>query len=206
MRMVFCVALINATAFVTRPAGTTLAVLFIGGGPLQPGQMLKGGPFPLNLALPLPGIDVAGHNKWIIEQIKKDPDSRVNRLITPDCVADDIIRDLTENDQVIGLKPYRFFSVTGEIAQCRIHEFLTHPQMEVAQRPLHQGEPVWIADGGAWRDDADGIPWPQRPGSDELRVAGHWQTKAGQTPDSPKPLRRPLPVTRRAGRSSSAAA
>lgn len=42
------------------PGGTTLAVLFIGAGPLQPAQMLKGGPFPFNLAFPLLSFDLPG--------------------------------------------------------------------------------------------------------------------------------------------------
>ena len=31
-----------------------------------------------------------------------------------------------------GAQPYRLFSVTGDVAQCRIHEFLTHAQLELA--------------------------------------------------------------------------
>jgi len=30
------------------------------------------------------------------------------------------------------MKPYRIYSTTGDIHQCRIHEFLTHDQMELA--------------------------------------------------------------------------
>ena len=85
----------------------------------------------LVLGTPTLGIDVDAHNRWCIEQIRQDPQSRMNRLVTPSCRVQDIERDVRERG-FIGLKPYRLFSTTGEIAQCRIHEFLTHEQLELA--------------------------------------------------------------------------
>jgi len=85
----------------------------------------------LVLGTPLPGIDVAAHNAWAVEQLQFDPQSRFNRLVTPECKIDDIRRDV-ERPGVIGLKPYRVYSVSGDIAQCRIHEFLPHEQLELA--------------------------------------------------------------------------
>lgn len=85
----------------------------------------------LSLGSPMPGIDVRQHNQWSIAEIQKDPQSRLNRLVTPACRLEDIERDVRERG-VIGLKPYRFFSVTGDIAQCRIHEFLPYEQLELA--------------------------------------------------------------------------
>ena len=85
----------------------------------------------LALGTPLSGIDVATHNHWCIEQIQQDPQSRMNRLVTPSCRLEDIERDVRQRG-MIGLKPYRIFSVTGEFAQCRIHEFLLHEQLELA--------------------------------------------------------------------------
>ena len=85
----------------------------------------------LVLGTPMPGIDVAAHNRWCIEQVRQDPQSRMNRLVTPSCRVQDIERDVREPG-FIGLKPYRLFSVTGDIAQCRIHEFLPHEQLELA--------------------------------------------------------------------------
>jgi predicted TIM-barrel fold metal-dependent hydrolase len=85
----------------------------------------------LVLGAPLPGIDVAAHNRWAIEEVKADPQSRLNVLVTPECDVEDIRRDV-QHACVIGLKPYRLFSVTGECAQCRIHEFLPHEQLELA--------------------------------------------------------------------------
>lgn len=85
----------------------------------------------LVLGTPSPGIDVAAHNRWAIEQLAGDPGSRMNRLVTPACRTDDIRRDI-EKLGFVGLKPYRLFSVTGDVAQCRIHEYLPHEQMELA--------------------------------------------------------------------------
>jgi predicted TIM-barrel fold metal-dependent hydrolase len=85
----------------------------------------------LVLGTPVVGIDVEAHNRWAIRQVQTDPLSRMNRLVTPNCRLEDIRRDVAQ-DGVIGLKPYRVFSITGDIAQCRIHEFLSHEQLELA--------------------------------------------------------------------------
>lgn len=85
----------------------------------------------LVLGTPSPGIDVDAHNRWAVDQVRRDPRSRMSRLVTPSCRVDDIRRDVEELG-FVGLKPYRLFSVTGDAAQCRIEEFLPHEQMELA--------------------------------------------------------------------------
>jgi len=85
----------------------------------------------LVLGTPSPGIDVASHNRWIAQQIQLDPQSRMNRLVTPACKIVEIERDFAEW-RFNGLKPYRLFSVTGDPHQCRIADFLTHSQLEFA--------------------------------------------------------------------------
>jgi glutamate-1-semialdehyde 2,1-aminomutase len=85
----------------------------------------------LTLGTPLRGINVRVHNAWCLEQIRHDPQSRFQRLVTPSCTVDEIADDVAQPG-CIGLKPYRVFSVTGDIAQCRIHEFLPHEQLELA--------------------------------------------------------------------------
>lgn len=85
----------------------------------------------LFLGTPLKGINVKTHNRWCYEQYCQDPQSRMNRLVTPSCDVEEIRRDVVEG-RFIGLKPYRVFSVTGDIAACRIHDFLPHRQMELA--------------------------------------------------------------------------
>ena len=85
----------------------------------------------LVLGTPIVGIDVNTHNHWAIRQVQTDPLSRINRLVTPSCRLEDIRTDVGQ-EGVIGLKPYRVFSTTGDVAQCRIHEFLPHEQLELA--------------------------------------------------------------------------
>ena len=88
----------------------------------------------LILGTPVPGIDEEGHNRWIADEIAGQPLVRFNRLVSPRCKLADIERDVTTNKQIIGLKPYRLYSVTGDPNNCRIHEFLPHEQLELANQ------------------------------------------------------------------------
>ena len=94
---------------------------------LYPGRRMQ----YLILGTPYPRTDVDQHIKSVRQEIDGVPGIRHNRLVTPSCRLEDIERDL-RHPQFIGLKPYRTYSVTGDIQQCRIHEFLTHEQMELA--------------------------------------------------------------------------
>ncbi|WP_040351705.1 amidohydrolase family protein [Blastopirellula marina] len=85
----------------------------------------------LVLGTPVYGIDVQQHAQWQIEQVRQDPLSRVNRLVTPACTCEEILCDVQQAG-VIGLKPYRIFSQTGDIAECRIQEFFTDAQLSLA--------------------------------------------------------------------------
>ena len=96
---------------------------------LYPGRRMQ----YLILGTPIPGIDVAKHVESVRSQIEGVPGIRHNRVVTPACKLDDIQRDM-QHQQFIGLKPYRTFSVTGDIAECRIHDFLPHEQMEFANQ------------------------------------------------------------------------
>ncbi|MBM3800760.1 MAG: hypothetical protein FJW26_00445 [Acidimicrobiia bacterium] len=85
----------------------------------------------LILGMPVIGVDVAAHNRFVAAELQDSPNSRKLRLVTPQCRAEDILADI-KSLGFAGLKPYRLFSTTGDVNQCRIHEFLTHEQMEVA--------------------------------------------------------------------------
>lgn len=85
----------------------------------------------LTLGIPIRGINPRRHEDWCFTQFRGQPTVRHNRLVTPSCKLADIERDL-DRPGCIGLKPYRVFSVTGDMNQCRIHEFLPHEQMELA--------------------------------------------------------------------------
>ena len=85
----------------------------------------------LVLGSPIPGINVTAHNQWLFEQVAQDPFSRLNRLVTPNCEIADLERDYAKF-KYLGLKPYRLFSKTGDVNECRITDFLTHDQLDFA--------------------------------------------------------------------------
>ena len=86
----------------------------------------------LVVGYPAVGTDVAAHNRMMVEQVRGDSLSRMNRLVTPTCTPQQIERDIEEQG-FIGLKPYRVYSVTGDIQQCRIRDFIPEPQLELAE-------------------------------------------------------------------------
>jgi len=85
----------------------------------------------LMLGRPATGTDVNAHNTFMFDQMASDPLSRRNRLATPGDSLEDIERDVKERG-FVGLKVYRMYSVTGDMKDCRIHEYLPHEQMELA--------------------------------------------------------------------------
>lgn len=86
----------------------------------------------LLLGMPVAGIDEEAQSKWLVEQIAAKPAVRCNRLVTPRSKLSDLEAAIKENPQMVGFKPYRIFSTTGDIHNCRIHDFLPHEQMELA--------------------------------------------------------------------------
>lgn len=94
---------------------------------LYPGRKMQ----YLTLGNPVPGTNLQRHVESVKHEITGVPGVRHNRLVTPACRLEDIERDL-QHPQFIGLKPYRTYAVTGDIAQCRIHEYLPHEQLELA--------------------------------------------------------------------------
>ena len=111
----------------------------------------------LLLGKPAPGIDVQAHVNWCSKEARRDPNSRVFRLLTPSCKLEDIEHDV-KNLGFTGLKVYRYFSVTGDVDQCRIHEYLPHEQMELANElglwvTLHLAR----SDGGGDKQNLDDL-------------------------------------------------
>ena len=101
---------------------------------LYPGRRIQ----YLVLGTPARGIDIAKHVQSVKQEIEGRSGIRHHRAVTPSCKIEDIERDL-KHPHFTGLKPYRTFSVSGDIHQCRIHEFLPHEQMELAN---HHG--LWV--------------------------------------------------------------
>ena len=85
----------------------------------------------LILGHPKLGVDVRAHNRWVAEEMAARPNSRRHYLVTPDSDIDVITKEVDELGYT-GLKPYRIYATTGDANNCRIHEFLTHEQMELA--------------------------------------------------------------------------
>lgn len=115
----------NAAAAERR--SSDLAALREFSGRLYPGREVHF----LALGTPAQYIDVEAHNAWCIEQAGSDGSSRLNVLVTPECTVD-AIREWVGQPGVVGLKPYRVFSVTGDIAECRIKDYLPEEQLELA--------------------------------------------------------------------------
>ena len=85
----------------------------------------------LILGMPRVGVDVRAHRRWVAEEMAARPNSRRHCLVTPDSDLDEIATDIDELG-FTGLKPYRTYATTGDHNGCRIHEFLPHEQMELA--------------------------------------------------------------------------
>jgi len=83
----------------------------------------------LILGTPIPGMDVEGHNRWMIEQVAADPKSRVSMLVTPDMPPEYIVEQVKKHG-FWGLKPYRLFA--PDAANARIRDFLPEATIEVA--------------------------------------------------------------------------
>ncbi len=113
----------------------------------------------LYLGTPVPGIAVERHNDFLARQLKSDPKSRANFLVTPDC-APDYLAATARTPGFVGLKPYRMFTVNGNPDTCRIREFFPERQLEVADDlglwvTLHLSRYHAAADPGNLRDLRD---------------------------------------------------
>ena len=94
---------------------------------LYPGRDVR---FQL-IAWPLGGIDVEAHNAGLAAEARREPGTPAAMLVTPDMTAEKIAVDVTAGG-FCAIKPYRFFSITGDIDGCRITDFLPEHQIEVA--------------------------------------------------------------------------
>jgi hypothetical protein len=83
----------------------------------------------LVLGTPLIGIEIEGHNSWMTEQLRADPQSEVNLLVTPD-MSPDYVAQQVKNHDFFGLKPYRVFA--PDPINGRIRDFLPESFIEVA--------------------------------------------------------------------------
>lgn len=97
---------------------------------LMPGRRVRRLCFPF----PFPsGTDLQAANRFVAEQVRLDPESRALMLVHPSMAERDL-EQLIARHGFVGLKPYRFFSRTGDTVDCRIDDFLPAHHVRVADR------------------------------------------------------------------------
>ncbi len=97
-----------------------------------------------------PACDLEAANRFAAAQVSGRGLSRALMLVEPSMTAEAVERQIDELGMV-GLKPYRFYSRTGDAVECRIEDFLPEHQIAVADRRgllvmLHLSRRQGIAD------------------------------------------------------------
>lgn len=96
---------------------------------LMPGRKVH----RLSFGMPFPMVDFEASNKFTAEETANDPDSRALMLVDPKMNAD-YLEAQVQKYGFIGFKPYRLYSITGDVDNCRITDFISEHQVEVAHR------------------------------------------------------------------------
>jgi hypothetical protein len=96
---------------------------------LFPGREVHGVCMPS----PFMHIDLEGANQFVADEVHKDAGSVPLMLVRPgmDPIA---MSDFIQKNGIVGLKPYRFYSITGDIVECGITDFLPEELIEVANQ------------------------------------------------------------------------
>jgi len=97
-----------------------------------------------------PACDFDASNRFVAEQAGKDAASGALMLVHPS-MSGRYVEDQIRAHGFLGLKPYRFYAVTGDAVECRITDFLPEEQIEMAHRlgliiTLHLAKRDAIAD------------------------------------------------------------
>ena len=108
----------------------------------------------LVLGTPMPGMDAEGHNDWMAQELKADPKSAINMMVTPD-MTPEYVAEQVDKHNFLGLKPYRTFA--DDPAGARINDFLPESFIEVAHDKklaitMHLAKPTGPADSDNQRD------------------------------------------------------
>tara|TARA_S200000501_G_scaffold104713_2_gene98141 strand:- start:2133 stop:3137 length:1005 start_codon:yes stop_codon:yes gene_type:complete len=85
----------------------------------------------LILGRPALGTRINEYNDWLFNELRDNQFTKSHRLTTPSDSLEDIEYDI-KNKGFQGLKVYRMYSVTGDMANCTIDEYLPHEQLELA--------------------------------------------------------------------------
>lgn len=97
-------------------------------------RLLLPGRHVARLAFPFPfasHCDFGSSNCFVASQVAPHPDSAALMLVHPQMSADELAAAI-DTHGFAGLKPYRFYSCTGDSVECRITDFLPEHQIEVA--------------------------------------------------------------------------
>jgi predicted TIM-barrel fold metal-dependent hydrolase len=114
---------------------------------LFPGREVHRLSFPFPFPHP---CDFAASNRFLAEQVRRDPRSAGLMLVHPGTTAEDAERTIDELG-LVGFKPYRFYSATGDAIECRITDFMPEHLIALADRRglaimMHVSKPDAIAD------------------------------------------------------------
>lgn len=113
----------------------------------------------LSFPFPYPQCDYTASNKFLAEQLAPHPQSAGLMLVHPSMTADEVEAEVRKY-KFVGFKPYRNYSVTGDIDECRITDFMPEHQIAVANRlgliiMMHVSKRLAIADAENQRDLRD---------------------------------------------------
>lgn len=84
------------------------------------------------MGFPFVEADLAGMNVYVVEEVRRDAGSAAVMLVRPGMKPQEVDAFVRAHG-IIGLKPYRLYSATGDVVDCRITDFLPEELIEVAE-------------------------------------------------------------------------
>ncbi|MGQ9517984.1 MAG: amidohydrolase family protein [Anaerolineae bacterium] len=84
------------------------------------------------MGFPFVQADLWDMNAYVVEEVQKDAGSAAVMLVRPGMKPAEVDA-FVRTHGVIGLKPYRLYSATGDVVDCRITDFLPEELIEVAE-------------------------------------------------------------------------
>src|SRR5262249_39719183 len=106
---------------------------------------------------PNPKVDFTASNEFIVREAAKKPRAVFPLMLIHPAMPVKEVENWIERHRYLGFKPYRYWSVTGDIENCRITDFMPENQIEVANHYhliilLHISKKRAIADTDNIRD------------------------------------------------------
>ncbi|MCX7425153.1 MAG: amidohydrolase family protein [Planctomycetia bacterium] len=116
-------------------------------GVLMPGRRMHRLVFPFPFT---PECDFEASNRFAAEEVRQDAVSAALMLVHP-AMTEEYVEAEIDRHGFLGLKPYRFYSATADMNECRVTDFLPEHQIAVADRRgllimLHLSKRAAIAD------------------------------------------------------------